>query len=136
MCRYYEEDGGQVLSRTSLKAPVRFDGPLVVLVDSRNSSAGEVTALALQDLGRAAVVGQPTSGNVEALRTFDLPDGSWVMVAVANLNGINGLVFSEGVQPEVIAAEDLHQLARGFDAPVAEAVCLLNGLPFTPGKFF
>ena len=131
-----EEDGGQVLSRTSLEAPVRFDGPLVVLVDSRNSSAGEVIALALQDLGRAAVVGQPTSGNVEALRTFDLPDGSRVMVAVANLNGINGLVFSEGVQPEVIAAEDLRQLARGFDAPVAEAVRLLNGLPFTPGKFF
>lgn len=131
-----EDPNGVQVSRSSVPEPAHFGGSVAVLVDQTNSSAGEVAALALQDLGRAVVIGQTTSGNVEALRTFELPDGSQVMVAIANLQGINGLEFSAGVQPNVIAAEDLGELARGYDAPVAEALRLLDRLPFTPGRYF
>ena len=131
-----EEPNGVLVSRSAVPEPARFSGGLVVLVDHSNSSAGEVAALALQDLGRATVIGQATGGNVEALRTFELPDGSRVMVAIANLQGINGLAFSAGVQPTVVAEESLSELARGYDAPVAEALRVLDELPFTPGRFF
>jgi carboxyl-terminal processing protease len=131
-----EAPGGRVVSRSVVPEPVRFAGAVAVLVDASNSSAGEVAALALQDLGRATIIGERTEGNVEALQTFELPDGSRVMVAIANLQGINGLPFVVGVAPDIVATEDLGELARGYDAPVAEALRVLDELPFTPGRFF
>ncbi len=129
-------DDGTVVEEDRLAQPVRFDGPLIVLVDRENSSAGEVGPLVLQDLGRARVVGERTRGNVEAVQGFTLPDGSVVMVAVANLEGIDGRAFDGGVIPTVAASSSLAQLARGYDAPVAAAQALLHGLPFDPGRLF
>ncbi len=133
--RLVAEDGS-VLSEDRVSDPVHFAGPLVVLVDRSNSSAGEVGPLVLQDLGRATVVGVRTSGNVEAVQGFTLPDGSVVMVAVANLEGIDGRAFDGGVVPTLSARASLAELARGYDAPVAAAVALLHGLPFDPGRLF
>ncbi len=130
------DPNGANLSELALDSPIYFQGPLAVLVDSRNSSAGEIAPLVLQSMGRAQVIGEPTSGNVEAVRGFDLPDGSLVMVAVANLQSIDGDAFDEGVQPDVLATTDIRELARGFDAPVAEALRVVKELPFTPGRFF
>jgi carboxyl-terminal processing protease len=134
---WLETPDGRRFSGLALETrPVRFVGPLVVLVDAHNNSAGEVAPLALQALGRAKVVGEPTGGNVEAIRGFDLPDGSLVFVAVANIQAPTGESFDDGLVPDVYASEDLADLARGFDAPVAEALRLLRELPFTPGRFF
>jgi C-terminal processing protease CtpA/Prc len=90
----------------------------------------------LQDLGRAIIVGEPTFGNVEAVQAFDLPDGSLVYVAVANLQGISGTDYTRGIQPDIEVSGSLQDLARGFDAPLAEAIRALKALPFTPGKYF
>lgn len=128
--------GGEVLSEDRVAEPESFTGPLVVLVDRDNSSAGEVGPLALQDLGRAKVVGTRTRGNVEAIQGFTLPDGSTVMVAVANLEGADGRAFDGGVVPDVEATATLRGLAHGYDAPLAAAEALLHGLPFRPGKLF
>ncbi|MBS3966398.1 MAG: PDZ domain-containing protein [Truepera sp.] len=127
---------GSSLAELKLGAPARFVGPLVVLVDEQNSSAGEIGPLVLQQLGRAKVVGEPTRGNVEVVRGFDLPDGSLVMVAVANVQGVNGTIFDGGVEPDVLASASLQELARGFDAPLAAALRLLREIPFTPGRYF
>ena len=127
---------GRILGEDRLTHPVRFDGPVVVLVDRSNSSAGEVGPLALQNLGRARVVGTRTAGNVEAIHGFTLPDGSVVMIAVANMEGVDGRAFDGGIVPTVTASASLAELARGFDAPVAAAVALLHGLPFDPGRVF
>jgi len=127
---------GTVVEEDRLARPVRFDGPLIVLVDGENSSAGEVGPLVLQDLGRARVVGERTHGNVEAVQGFTLPDGSVVMVAVANLEGIDGRAFDGGVIPAVTAQVSLEGLARGYDAPLAAGRALLENLPFDPGRLF
>lgn len=127
---------GTVIEEARVASPVRFDGPLVVLVDRANSSAGEVGPLVLQDLHRARVVGQRTQGNVEAVQGFTLPDGSVVMVAVANMEGIDGRAFDGGVVPAVDSSMTLAGLARGYDAPVAAAMALLHDLPFDPGRVF
>ncbi len=128
---------GDYVSRLELRVePVRFDGPLVVLVDKESSSAGEIAPLVLRQLKLATVIGESTQGNVEAVRGFDLPDGSLVLVAVANLQAISGASFNNGIIPDIAAKSDLRALARGFDAPLAEALRLLKDLPFTPGRFF
>lgn len=131
-----ETSEGQTLGQYSLENPVQFTGPLAVIVSSNNSSAGEVSALVLQNLDRATIIGEKTSGNVEAIQDFSLPDGSTMMIAVANMEGIDGTDFTKGIIPDVEISGSLQELARGFDAPLAEAVKAVKELPFTPGKYF
>ncbi|MEJ7639583.1 MAG: S41 family peptidase, partial [Singulisphaera sp.] len=50
--------------------------PLAVLVDRRTSGAAEWLAAALQDHGRAVVVGSPTSGVAGVETTVPVADGS------------------------------------------------------------
>lgn len=126
----------KIISEATVEKPVVFTGPLAVLVTSDNSSAGEVAPLALQDLKRATIIGEATKGNVEALRGFELPDSSVVLMAVANVQSVTGKSFDRGVKPDLVVSSTLEELARGYDAPVAEALKVLKGLPFAPGKLF
>ncbi len=127
---------GTILASDGLTQAAMFQGPLAVIVSRFNSSAGELAALVLQDLGRATIIGEATSGNVEAVQGFDLPDGSLVYVAVANLQGVTGTSYVAGLRPDIEVGDTLQDLGRGFDASVAEALRSLKDLPFTPGKLF
>src|SRR5690606_4965705 len=73
---------------------------------------------------------------VEVVRSYVLPDRSQVLVAVANLELSDGRPLDGGIEPDVTAALDVRELARGHDAPIAEGVRLLAGLPFSPGRRF
>lgn len=127
---------GRAVREARVTTPVRIDAPLAVLVDSRTSSAAEVAAAVLQARGLAQVVGVATLGNVEVVQGFGLPDGSNVLVAVANLQLPDGTSLDGGVQPDAQASADLGQLSRGFDPAIASAQSALTGLPFTPGRWF
>ena len=135
VARLVREDGS-VLAEARVPHPVRWRGRVVVIVGADNASAGEIAALVLQDHGVAPVVGEPTAGNVEAIRGFGLPDGSRVLIAVANLRGARGLDFDAGVIPDVLVRTTVADLARGVDPAVAEARRLLGALPFTPDRHF
>lgn len=57
-------------------AVANFNGPVVVLTGPRTASAAEIFAAALQERGRARVLGEPTCGCVLAIRRRHvLPDG-------------------------------------------------------------
>ncbi len=127
---------GAVLGEGRIEDPVAFAGPVVVVVGSETTSAGEIVAGALLAAGRARAVGEATQGNVEAIRAYALADGSRVLVAIARVEGRDGAALEAGVAPEVTARASVLDLARGVDPPVAEALRLLGGLPFTPGRWF
>jgi carboxyl-terminal processing protease len=128
--------GGATMAEGRVGHPIRWRGDVVALVGADNASAGEIAALALQDHGVGRVVGEPTAGNVEAVRGFRLPDGSRVMIAVANMRGARGLDYDAGVWPDVVARTTVADLARGVDPAMAEARRLLGRLPFTPDRRF
>lgn len=129
-------EDGRLVRSAPVASPALVTGPLVVLVDAETSSAAEVAAAVLQATGRARVVGTATAGNVEVVRSYVLPDRSQVLVAVANLELSDGRPLDGGIEPDVTAALDVRELARGYDAPIAEGVRLLAGLPFSPGRWF
>jgi carboxyl-terminal processing protease len=63
--------------------PAITDAPLVVLVNEGTASASEILAGALQDNGRAKLVGSVTFGKGLIQSLFDLSDGSGLAVTVA-----------------------------------------------------
>lgn len=78
------------------------DLPLVVLVDAGVNSAAEGLAGALQQQGRAVVVGERSAGNVEAVLPFCLRDGSQAWIATGVLAPIGAPTWEgRGVVPDL-----------------------------------
>jgi carboxyl-terminal processing protease len=66
------------------KRPGLFEtGKLAILVDERSASASEVVAGALQDWGRASIIGRRTFGKGLVQEQYDLSDGSAIRLTVA-----------------------------------------------------
>ena len=90
-----------ILGSFEASAPALTHAPLVVLVNQGTASASEILAGALQDNGRAQLVGARTFGKGLIQSLFDLSDGSGLAVTVAkyetpNHHDINKL----GITPD------------------------------------
>lgn len=72
---------GQDLESWEATAP-HWDGALAVLVNGRSASGSEVVAAALQDRGRAVLVGTPTYGKGSVQSVFEHRDGSALKLTV------------------------------------------------------
>ena len=77
------------------------DRPMVVLVDGGTASSSEILAGALQDHGRARVVGTRTYGTGTVLREFVLKDGTALLLAVTKWFTPKGRqIWNQGIQPD------------------------------------
>lgn len=101
---------GNVDVRGDYDGIVHYDGPLTVLVDRYSASASEIFSAALQDYGRALVVGEQTfgKGTVQEhrglMRRFDLFENKLgsVQFTVAKFYRINGgSTQNKGVIPDI-----------------------------------
>jgi carboxyl-terminal processing protease len=75
--------------------------PLAVLVDHNSASSSEIVAGALQDSGRAKIVGEATYGTGTVLQKFELSDGSVIFLGTAYwLTPAGHKIFGVGIQPD------------------------------------
>jgi carboxyl-terminal processing protease len=126
---------------------VAYDVPMVVLINGGSASASEIVAGALQDAGRAAVVGETTFGTGTVLQTFSLSDGSAMLLAVTQWLTPGGrVIWHQGIAPDVEvtlplgaellgpdAARDLtpEEFGQSADAQLLKALELLIGATST-----
>jgi carboxyl-terminal processing protease len=81
------------------------DAPLAVLVNPGTASASEILAGALQDNGRALLVGEKTFGKGLIQSLFELSDGSGLAVTVAKYETPNHKdIHKLGIIPDELSA--------------------------------
>mgnify|MGYP006294675069 CR=1 FL=1 len=103
------------------------DVPLVILVGRQTRSFAEVFSGALQEAGRARVVGRTTEGNVEVLYGYSFNDGSQAWIAYATFRPPSGADWEEtGIIPDVEIPLDWHEFTTEDDPQLAAAVELLT----------
>lgn len=121
------------------------DTPLAVLVNGGTASAAEIVAGALQDAGRARLVGETTFGTGTVLGQFSLSDGSAVLLATEEwLTPAGRTIWHNGlapdlavtlaqnavpVSPEAEADMTRDELEKSGDQQLLRAIALLNGQP-------
>ncbi|MFG2829795.1 S41 family peptidase [Streptomyces sp. NPDC048434] len=87
--------------------------PLVVLVDGGTMSAAELLSGALQDRGRALVVGSRTFGKGSVQMPSELPDGSVAELTVGHYRTPSGRnVDGAGLTPDVVVGSGAENRAR------------------------
>jgi len=143
-----DADGTQTPVKTDDSIP-STDVPMVVLVDNNTASSAEIMSGALQDAGRAQIVGETTFGTGTVLLPYTLSDGSVLRLAVQRWLTPNGdLIFGKGITPDHAVAlgpndapiepNDLKdmtpdQLGSITDVQLLKAIELLGGPTFSPG---
>ena len=142
----------QVISRDKpqaliVKASHRgfYDGKLLVLVDSRTASAGEIFARAVQLQGRAQVIGDLSSGDtMEAIHQLFREGGDIGYTAMDSVT-IGDLIMSDGhslegkgVVPDELMLPTAQDLAAGRDPVLARAIAWasVTVTPEAAGKLF
>jgi len=104
---------------------VQYDGPLVVMVNSYSASASEILAAALQDYGRAVIVGSTSTfgkGTVQrfvnldrTIRGFDeLKPLGEIKLTTQKFYRVNGgSTQLKGVVPDIILPDNFHYIKTG-----------------------
>lgn len=130
------KDGEEEIYRTADEGTFA-DLPMVVLVNGGSASASEIVAGALQDAGRAPLVGATTFGKGSVQIPETLSDGSIMRVTIARWftpenRTIDGVGLEPDIAVELTEADFEADLDPQLDRAIAELEALITGVPFVP----
>jgi len=90
------------------------DYPMIVLVNGGSASASEIVAGALQDQGRAVILGTQTFGKGSVQTIIPLEDGSALRLTTARYYTPNGRsIQAQGIAPDIAVADLVLEGKRG-----------------------
>jgi carboxyl-terminal processing protease len=103
------------------------DAPLEVLVNRGTYGAAELAAAAIEDARRGDVVGERTFGEGSVQKTFELPDGSALLLTVAKYHSAGGKkIQDEAVIPTVLVGQAVEADDSEQDEPATKSDDVLN----------
>jgi carboxyl-terminal processing protease len=122
------KDGTERPFRTS-EQPTAPDIPMVVLVDGGSASASEIVAGALQDQGRATLIGEKTFGKGSVQIPHQLSNGAELRVTIARWFTPNDrAIHGEGLEPDITVELSTEDFEAGLDPQLDRAAqYLLTG---------
>ena len=84
-----------------------IDGlPLIILVNEQSASASEILAAALQDQGRAIILGVRTYGKATAWNRFEMEGGGVLQLTTSFAYGPSGKSWQiRGIQPDIVVEQ-------------------------------
>lgn len=111
--------------------------PLILLVDRGTASASEVLAGALQDHGRAVIVGEPTFGKGSVQSVLPLRNGDGVKLTTARYYTPSGRsIQAEGIEPDILVkplkpldADDERPREADLDRHLESEMAVVTELP-------
>ena len=121
-------DGDERTYRTP-DQPVAPDIPMVVLVDGGSASASEIVAGALQDHGRATLIGEQSFGKGSVQWPHELSNGAELRVTVARwFTPLDRAIHGEGLAPDIEEELTFEDYEAGLDPQLDRAIeYLLSG---------
>ncbi|MFN8413508.1 MAG: S41 family peptidase [Anaerolineales bacterium] len=96
--------------------------PLVILVGENTAGLPEIFAASVQDINRGTIIGSNTSGRMEVLNIFDLPDGSEIFIANTSFRLSKGKSIGSGIQPTVKVDARWDEVTSNNDPVIDAAV--------------
>ena len=113
---------------TSIDNPVRYGGPLAVLVNDSSASGAEFLARELQSRPQTTILGSKTVGvGNTAVRRLFLSDGSELRITMSVVQDAAGNVLTPTVVPQVASTLNVMRLVTvGKDSMIEDAVNALS----------
>ena len=114
-----QEHRGQLRELTVVEdpeKPVLAEPALVVLIDDHTSGAAEAVAAALQDAGRAIIIGTKSFGKGSGNDFVELSDGSAIYLPTSQWYRASGQrLGGEGIVPDIVVIGQDAQIASAYD---------------------
>jgi len=117
--------GNRKVTRTTDRGLVQ-DIPMVVLVNGGSASAAEIVAGAMQDRGRAVLIGERTFGKGSVQSPQTLSNGGQLRITIERWYTPNDrVIHGVGIEPDYIVNSTPDDLRQGKDPQLEAAIAFL-----------
>lgn len=122
-----ENKDGRIVELKATSNPKLVGTPMVILVNGGSASASEIFAGALQDFGRAKLVGEKTFGKGSVQELESVKGGGALRVTIAKwLTPKGRQINKEGINPDVEIKPSEEDIKNKKDPQLDKAIELLN----------